>query len=204
MTPAVAKIAGKDVRGMSIRKAKELFSEFGDDFVSELENVAHVFRDAHVRQPLPNGNFLHALCLTRVMLQHTTNSFKMLTGGAGDGFLSCLSGDFREMLQRIRSNHGKAKIIVLGEHDGDSKILAELVEEFGDCLKVAYATSKEPVRHYIIADTDMVRDEHLHEPLTEESDADSVIADVYFRNSAIADVFKDRFKRQWASATVAA
>ncbi|HEX4145989.1 MAG TPA: hypothetical protein VHY91_20985 [Pirellulales bacterium] len=196
-------VASKDASAMNIRKAKELFRDYGREFVIELESVARVFRKARIRQPLPNGNFLHALCLTRVMLQHTNKSFLMVTGGAGGGFIDCLIDDFREMLGRIRNAKGAAKILVVND-GSDDEYLSGLSSEFPDCLEVAYAKSDSPIRHYIVADDDMLRDEQEHPPLSEDSDADSVVADVYFRNSNIASIFSERFERQWQAATARA
>lgn len=195
---------GTEAATMNIRTAKQLFNDYGDDFVSELEKVATVFRSAHLRDPLPNGNFLHALCLTRMMLRHTSKKFLMVTGGAGGGFIGCLLGDFRKMLLRVKKNKGEAKVIVVDNNSSEDTVFSQLQNEFPSCLKVAYAYSEAPIRHYLVADNDMVRDEELHDPLTDDTNADAVVADVYFRNPNIADLFAGRFRRQWEKATTPA
>ncbi len=182
---------------MDIRKAKSLFEECGSDIVKEYESVVQFCRVNQIGAPLANGNFLHALTLTDLMFTHAEHSLRMLTGGAGDGFVACLKKNFCGMLSRLRRNGGEAQIIVV---DGgvENVLLKSLCEEFPTTLQVKKGTaSGRSIAHFIVADSKMVRDEQPHPPLTDSTDANIIKANVYFHSPAIAGLFASRFDAIW-------
>lgn len=195
-----------DAVRMDIQKAKDIFRECGRDLATEHENVVDFCRKNRVSAPLSNGNFLHALTLTELLFRHCDQSFRMVTGGAGDGFLGCLRNQFSQMLARLRANGGDARIVVV-DGDTESGILHELVGKYEGtlCVRAATAPTGKLVQHYMVADGEMVRDEEPHEPIDNGSDAGLIRAKVYFHSPGVAELFTKRHDRVWdrLSATVA-
>jgi len=182
---------------MNIDDATRLYKEFGQSLNPDFESLAGMFRQLSIEAPLSNSNYLHALSLTDLLFKHTDTSLSMVTGGTGDGFIGTLKGSFCAMLKRIKARKGKARVIVL---DGETKLLREWEQgEFAGTLEIAVATVRPnaEVRHFIVGDDDMVRDEEPHDALTGASDANKVRANVYFKNKAIARVFSSRFEAMW-------
>jgi len=187
---------------MNIGEAKRYFKTRQDAAIDELDNLVKVWREYGVKDPWPNSTFSHALGLTGVMLRHTDISYRMLTSGAGDGFISSLSDKFTLMLKRLQENGGFAKIIIV---DGPTNnvCLEELEKNFQDVLSVKRGTVKRgtagdnQIAHYIVCDNDMVRDEESHGDLTDETSESDVKADVYFNNTSMATLFASRFDSLW-------
>jgi len=188
-----------DVSVMKISDAKAIFRDYHADFRPDIESLVHLFRATNVKAALDNSNYLHALSLTELMFQHTQKSFCMLTGAAADGFLSCLQDGFVAMLRRIKDAGGKARIILVKENGGTSTILQDLKGTFPDTLEVITVVPSEGFRmkHFIVCDDDMVRDEELHPPLTDEASANLVQAKVFFKNKTIAKAFNTKFSTFW-------
>lgn len=181
---------------MKIAQAKSLYEEFGDDFRQDMDSLVRLFRENGVEGALDNGNYLHALSLTDLMFRHTDQSLRMLTGNAGDGFLTCLSHSFVSMLQRIKDRGGKAKIVFLNS-DPFGEEFRKIQDKFQGTLEVIRATAPGALEHYIVCDDDMVRDEEKHGELSECSSASEIKAKVYFRNKTMAKVFSLKFNQLW-------
>lgn len=184
---------------MNIEQARDVYQKFGSALNPDFEEWAKVFRRLAIEEPISNSNFLHALSLTDLMFCHTSRSLDMVTGDLGDGFVQCLQASFTKMLDRIRAAGGKARIIVI---DGDAKLLRQMASGvYRGVLEVAEATLRPDavVRHFIVGDDDMVRDEEPHAPLTNTTDANVVRADVYFHNKSMARVFSSRFGAMWSA-----
>lgn len=187
---------GDGGHSMNVGEAKEIFRSYRRGLAAEYEDVVRFCRKNSVDAPLKNGSFLHALTLTDLILTHCDKSFRMLTGGAGDGFVSCLKDSFVEMLERLKASKGKARILVLNGPT-DTEVLRSLREGFPDTLEVRKGIARGNVAHFIVADNDMVRDEKPHIPINDASDADTIKADVYFHSPPIAELFSSRFDAIW-------
>lgn len=183
---------------MTIERAKQFYAKYGDAFQADTNNMVTLIRASGYNEPLANSNYMHALCYTDAMFQHTSHEFRMLTASATD-FIECLQDSFKAMLNRIKKNKGKARIVIV---DGDkSQALEKIENEYDGTLKIieAVSSSNSPIAHFIVCDDDMVRDEAPHKPLTKESDADVITAEVYFRNNIKADIISQKFDQIWKS-----
>ncbi len=189
--------------GMTIAEAQKIFSQYTNDFLEEQEHFVDLLRKNHIEQALSNSNYLHALTLTDLMFRHTDRSFRMLTGFEGDGFLKCLCKSFKSMLTRIQKRGGKARIILV---DGDATDLQSIRKEFKDTLEVVEAVSSNSgssVAHFLVCDTDMVRDEKFHEKLAEDGNANQIHAEVYFANRFKGETFSRKFDLIWEKLVLA-
>jgi len=192
----VSELADEKARPMTIGVCKKLFEQYSDGFLPDQENLVQLFRRHRLDHAIHNENYLHALSLTDLMFQHTKYSFCMLTGSAGDGFLACLRDSFVAMLRRIRNSKGEARVIVV---NGSTTEFQPFLDEFPDTLTVIQAESASgaQIAHFIVGDDDMVRDEEIHSPLTKNSNANEIKADVYFANKIEADMFSRKFDIYW-------
>lgn len=196
---------GSSSQPMRVSDATRIFCNFGDDFRDDVESLVSLIRSCDLKVALHNSNYLHALQLTQLMFDHTDHSFCMLTGDAADGFLKCLQSSFRKMLERIAIRGGKARMIVLSEGQASDSTLKEHRLRFEGVFD--YLTVRKPstvkLRHFIVCDNEMVRDEELHEPLNQESSANEVKAKVHFKNENVAKVFTMKFDSLWKGITAA-
>ncbi len=182
---------------MTVADAQRIFSQYTNDFLEEQEHFVDLLRKNHIEQAISNSNYLHALTLTDLMFRHTDRSFRMLTGFEGDGFLKCLCKSFKSMLTRIQERGGKARIILV---DGDATDLQSIREEFKDTLEVVEAVpsnSESSIAHFLVCDTDMVRDEKPHKKLAEGGNANQIHAEVYFANRFKGGTFSRKFDLIW-------
>ncbi len=196
--------AVSESKEMKIHDAKEMFSKFGDDFRPDLESLVHLIRTSNICEPLENSNYLHALSLTEMMFIHTSHSFRMMTGSAVDGFLSCLKESFMEMLSRVTEANGIARMILVHEGGGeevDSPVLKEARQRFASHFEFVSVNVPRHLKltHFIACDDDMVRDEAWHTPLTAEAGANEVKAKVFFKNKTMAKSFNSRFDTLWTA-----
>lgn len=183
---------------MNVEQAKQLFRDSREDFVSEYADLAKLLRESRIVHPARNGNYLHALVLTDLMMRSTASEFLMVTGGSGDGFLHTLQDTFRDMLRRLRENDGKARIIVVdGKETNDH--LESCRSDFADVLEYTRGSSPNRISHYIVADEEMIRDEQPHPPISSSSPANQIKANVYFHNPGIASHFRQLFQKQWTT-----
>lgn len=183
---------------MTIGNAKSIYRKFGVDLRIDTISIVKLIRGSGINLPLQNCNYLHALSYTDLMLSHTQCNFRMLTGCAGGGFLDCLLERFDEMLARLKKNGGKAKIILVNSES--SGPLVSLKEKYADSLEYTEASTNEDanIRHYIVSDDDMVRDEEPHPKLTDEQSAELIQAKVYFRNTSKAAALIQEFDAIWS------
>jgi hypothetical protein len=181
---------------MTIQAAREIFGKYDEAFFQDNANLTKMLRDSQSTAPLSNGSYLHALIYTDQMFRNTNNSFRMFTGGCGDGFLSCLSDSFEAMLKRLHSFKAKARVIIV---DGSAGFLADVKARFSETLEIVEAVAKpgSEISHFIVCDDAMVRDELPHVPLSEDKDANLIKAQVYFHNRAMSEIFSLRFDQTW-------
>lgn len=186
---------------MTVSEAKKVFGDFGLHMRGEFESIVTVFREHGICDAVSNSSYLHALILTDLMFRHTSHSFSMVTGCAGDGFLTSLSNSFRKMLFRIKDARGTARIVFLDKPEPKNQCFDNLRKEFAGTLSCISALSSGKVSHFMVCDQDMVRDEDLHKPLTPDSSAHLIKARVYFRNKPKASAFSMRFDSLWNALT---
>jgi hypothetical protein len=190
-------VPSMDATGMNIKQARRVYKDFGRSLNPDFESWVRLFRRLNIDAPIANVNYLHALSLTDLMFRHADNKLDMVTGGQGDGFIEVLKDSFISMLERIRRNNGAARVIVF---NGRATVLQQIVDNaFANVLTVRRATMRPGavIRHFIVADDDMVRDEEPHEELTDLTDANKVRAKVYFKNPSQARVASSRFTAMW-------
>ncbi len=147
-----------------------------------------------------NDSYLDALMLTEGMFSITNNNLRILTGGASDvSFFDVLKDSLKSALERITSNSGIAKIIVL---DGMiPKELKKLQSEY-NVLKIAKGRKKNNISigHMIVADS-MVREEIEHEPINLKSKANLINAKIYPNNEPLASIKRNLFDSYWKVVT---
>ena len=199
MSEEVSERADEKARPMTIGVCQGLFKKYSDEFLPDHEDLVRLFRRHRLDHAIHNENYLHALSLTDLLFQHTNRSFRMLTGSAGDGFLTCLRDSFVAMLRRLRNSKNKARVIVVNDSTAKPQPFLGEFDEFKDTLTViqAESTSDARIAHFIVGDDDMVRDEAIHSPLTKDSNANEIKADVYFANKIEADIFSRKFDIYW-------
>ena len=198
--------ASKKMSRLTISDAQKFYRSHHGELIADYKSLIRLIRDAKIRHPLSNSNYLHALSFTGLMMDETSYQFRMLTGGALDGFLDTLRSNFEKMLERIRSNKATHKncyarvLIVNGE---TSKGVADLLSSYSDVLDLsncrAEPGTEKDFRHFIVSDSDMLRDEQYHEPLSDSSDASDVVADVHFFDPSRAKMFANRFDTFWTA-----
>lgn len=195
---------------LTISQAQQFYDEHGSELLSDYRSIVEVIRRHRIESPLDNSNYLHALLLTQLMLEHTSHQFRMLTGGMLDGFVGTLRTSFRQMLERIRDNsepsHARVLVIVDGEESASEQeqsasceALRELYAEFPCTLEIQKIRLQPgtSLSHFIVGDHDMVRDEQPHQPLDPRSDSSLVRADVSFYSPTKARLFMSRFDTFW-------
>jgi hypothetical protein len=178
---------------MTVIQAKTMFRDFKDDLEGFYQTV---YKNLIVNKPrveLPNGNYLHALQLTSLMMRNTQHDFEMLSGSTTDGFIGMLKTEFKGMLNRLKAANRTANIIILNA-SSTLENLNELASQFPETLKIFNGWAHEPNRisHFIVAD-DMVRIESPHAPLTDETDANTIEARVIFNSETESSIYTRQF-----------
>jgi hypothetical protein len=202
MTPTVVQDTAIEYVGMNIRQAKEFFQKYQNDLEPDYANLVRLFRKQGIDEAIPNSNYLHALGLIDGMFSETSRSLRMLTGNASEAVPSLLFGPFEKMLLRIKKNGGSAKVIVV---DGSASGLDPLKGKYPDTLDVALGTATKGSRisHFIVCDSDLVREEEYHVPLNDDSSADLIKAKVYCANKGKATALSLLFDGIWKKLTTA-
>jgi 2-phospho-L-lactate transferase/gluconeogenesis factor (CofD/UPF0052 family) len=101
------------------------------------------------------------------------------------------------MLQRLKTNGGKARIILVNSESRGP--LDALKAKYPESLDFAEATASEDnkIRHFIVSDNDMVRDEEPHQKLNDLQSAEVIQAKVYFKNESKAAAMSQEFDAIW-------
>ncbi len=147
--------------------------------------------------PLDNDNYLDALCYTGVMFKNIKRSMEMLAGPSVGRMIAALETSFREMLARLRGCGGKARLVVAGPNKPEN--LAAIEARYSDVLKVIDAVPKRTdLRHFLIGDSYMIREEEPHDILEDKTPSDIIKAKVYFYNPAKSKVVESRFNSIWS------
>ena len=184
---------------ITIEKANEIYIEQGAAFYSDDAAMVAIIQSTGWDGAMKNLNFLHALSLTGLMFDTTKANFRMLTGQACDGFVEILNEKFIALLQRLKEIGGKARIIVVDAKKDEPSFLKNIIERFPDTLKVERGRSGANVKieHFIACDGHMLRKEKYHDPITNESMASDIKADVYFQNESETVMAEDTFDIIW-------
>ncbi len=181
---------------MKIGDAKTLFHDWGDSLSQGYDALIEQNKEENPEKGMCNDNYCHALFFTDYMLRKTRHHIRMLSGEDGDGFLSVLRKNFESALGRITNSGGFARIILVNNRNSD--FLSELVRKY-PVLKLTQASlkGKENVPHTIICDDHMLREEDIHDKLTDESDASQITAKVYFNSTVKAKLAAESFDNTW-------
>ncbi len=188
---------------MTIGEAKRFFEQFRKSLEPDYASVMQVLRALSATAPIANSNYLHFLNLTDLMFRNTNRSLRMLTGNACEAVPSALYDSFKTMLSRIKENRGSAQVIVV---NGNARSLDQFQDEYKGTLFVTEGKTPPCARvtHFMVCDSDMVRDEEYHPELSDDTSADLVRAKIYFANSTKADSLTRVFDRVWSSLTAQA
>jgi len=181
---------------MKIKDAKAMFRNWGDPLSEGYDNLIERKKKENPEEGVPNDNYCHALFFTDYMFRATQKHLRILSGAEGDGFLNVLGKSFEGALKRISDNHGFAHLILV-----DSKLsnfLSPMLNRY-PVLKITPATLKDDqnVPHTIICDNHMLREEDIHDELTDESDVNQVTAKVYFNSNVKAKLAAESFDNTW-------
>lgn len=179
---------------ITIEQAIEQFAEQPPEVYADDTELAKWIRRERSPVKIPNSNYLHGIGLCDAMFKNALKSCRILAGGGEYSFTTYLQTTFRAMLDRFKHNNGEAKIIVLG---GKTDLMMEFESEFPEVFQVATATATRPLKHFIVCDDDMVRDEEEHEAIKADTPIDAIRADVYFSNPSMASDFIAIFDAYW-------
>ncbi len=193
---AMHDMSDKD-KSLKIGRAGELYVEFG--WRSFFSDDRFLFTSS---RPLQNSNYLHALCLTEKMFDNTRHSIRIFTGTGCGLMLDSLKQSFRNAIDRIVNNVDDAKSVCRAIIIGDTvpDILSELSQKHPKKVEVQLASINEgmAVRHFLVADRKMLRDEEVHKaPVTAESMSEDIKALVYMDNVTEAGLAESRFDGHW-------
>ena len=184
-----------------ISDAISAYKECDDTGRSSYRSLLRDVIDSGSAMVVNNHSYADALELTSEMMARANKSFCMFIGGGVENFLEVLKTPFSEMLQRLKMYNGQARIIVLGVDD--APFLEEIKKENSESFDFKTAHLKpglEKIKmHFTVADTFMCRVEEPHDPITEESPADSIRAKVYFNDSEKAESYNREFDVYWNS-----
>jgi len=197
---------------MTIGEAENLFDRFRTSLQKDYSDLARVFEKARHTKfyiggsyttpadwPVPSSNYLRSLGYLSDILMQTHHSFNMVTGSDRLLQTESLQKHFRDMLKRLAGKQNTARVIVV---DGEAPGFEKLQSEFADSLKVVRGRSVDkPIQHFLASDDRRVRDEEHHGPLTSNSDANAIKAEVYFNNETLARLRNGTFENYWKKIT---
>ncbi len=181
---------------MKIGDAKTLFHDWGDSLSQGYDALIEQNKEENSEKGMCNDNYCHALFFTDYMFRATQHDIRMLSGEEGAGFLCTLRKSFEEALKRITRFGGDVRIILVNSKKTD--FLSAMIEKY-PILKLTHASLKgdKNVPHTIICDDHMLREEDIHEKLTDESDTEQVTAKVYFNSNVKAKLATESFDDTW-------
>ncbi len=185
----------------TIKAAQDLYLLNGEGSIHKgFRDVIKSLVKSGYQKSIPNDSYADALFLTDIMLEHTEKSFRMLSGRSGDGFIGTLASNFEKMLKRLSEVGGKAKVILIRRSDQGKAECTKLMNfkaQFPDALDIATGVSDADQRHYIVSDSQMFRIEEVHPPLTPETPANAVKAQVYVDSPLRAKMQEESFDLIW-------
>ena len=184
----------------TVRTAQAQYLQSGEGSIHKgFRDVIKSLVKSGYPKPIPNDCYADALFLTDIMLEHTERSFRMLSGQSGDGFITTLETNFKKMLVRLHEVGGKAKVILIRRpgQAAQTRKLNELQKEIPGVLEFATGVAEHDLKHYIVSDSQMLRLEDVHPPLTDETPADAIKAQVYMDAPVRAKMQEESFESIW-------
>lgn len=198
---------------MTMGEAEEYVRSFGIDSMGETylqaAKILHSHRrEVHglgyrgwepVEEPILHSNHITALACSTAILRNAGMSFDVLTGS--DRLVHTLRGEFRRALSRCGHNGGGARVVVIG---GDSTGFRDLEKEFPRAIRVREAVPRTPdtvIKHFMINESNMCREEAPHAPLTDTSPIDAVRANLFANNRSITHCLRIKMDAIWEHLT---
>jgi len=185
----------------TVRDALDLYSslEGNPQLMAQMKSLLDEMVRAGSDAELHNDSFVDALLLTGAMIRSATFSFCMMIGQGVDLFLGALKDDFEEMLRRFERGSGFARVVLVSANP--SPILEEIRNRHPavfDFRRTTVKPGKEgDVRHFTVTDMKSYRLEHPHGPVSENSDAGCIKAEVCFNGPDVATERTRFFSRVW-------
>src|SRR6185437_2955011 len=167
-----------------------------DDF----KKLASAVIEQNAKITLSNDCYETALGYTERMLSDTHESINILTGDGQGKFYATLIEHLTAALERIRVSGGTAKMIVLSSTYPEW--LKALAQEFPNTFTLARLNTTEPMAHFIVCDSKIVRLEKIHGELTPDSTADSIKATVIFNEPEKGRELEQKFAALWERSEV--
>jgi len=182
------------LENLTIQQAQSFYAHAGN---------YRIFRDllqrtvsSPTRIEFDNDSYLDALFLTELMFDRTRREMRILSGPAGDGFLSTLAAPFEVALQRVSEAKGFIRIILLSKEV--PPFLEEIRKRFADVLFISLAQAANPVKHFIVCDSQIARLEEEHGELKPDTLASEIKAKVYLNAPEKAVWLEKFFDSVWA------
>jgi len=182
---------------LTIENAIENYKNHGHVLYGQaLREALHEFARVQSNDPLDNDSYADALFLTDIMFSKTNRYMDILTGGGADTFLSVLRNPFTEALKRIKKVGGTLRVILV-DCDTVPEILQELQPEYPIEWVQAKAVENAKIRHLIVCDDKMLRDEVPHGALKPQTPADTINAKVFLNSPVHVEIKKNYFDTVW-------
>lgn len=183
---------------MTVADAVTLYQANGGGSASPaLREVINQLIDGNVKTEFENDSYLDALTLTDVMFHRSNTSVRLLTGPGLDGFLGVLEKTFIDLLERLKKTGGFVRILLLSKDV--PQWLSDLAKQYERTLTIHRALPIKPMPHFIVCDSKMSRQEEVHGPISDASDATAIKARVSFNEASKAEVLENYFDLMWKS-----
>lgn len=188
---------GSPIETLTIRDAQQLFNCYSSELVAGYDELlaSIMIEDVPRDMIAANDSYLSSLILVAAMLRRSKTSMRVLIGGGVDLFFKMIKDDFVRCLERFAKTRGFVKIIVVDSTKED--FLEELAVKYPNVLSILYATTRQPVNHFIVCDSSMVRDEEPHKALSIDMETNVIKAKIYFNNKEKARVTTEFFDGIW-------
>jgi len=203
-------VGSPDQTPNTVADVERLFMQFPGDISSQHGSALDVLRShrrpSHsefgftsiepIRDALISTCYLNTLAWMKVMINRTRHSLHLVTGS--DRLARVLAEDFDQMLHHFDKHGGDARVVVV---DGNSEAFNDLHHDHKQSLRIAKATASQPFKHFLVGDDCMVREEELHNPISDNSSSTVTAADVYCNNDIKAKRLKTWFDVIWKRVT---
>lgn len=155
-----------------------------------------------------NDTYFHALFLTEMMFQKTSESLFIFCGRDVARFINTIKGAFLGCCERIMENNGPVRIVSQVFNPSDEENALNALKSLANEVRSKYEkidlkgmvirdNNDEKLNHFIVCDSKMLRIEELHDPLNDDSSAGDISAKVYFDNVGLATEYETSFKNDY-------
>lgn len=185
---------------MTIQEVIDSYKAEGEKSVDkDYRDIVEVIRRLRLDLEIPNSDFSHALYLAELMFQGTSKNIRMLNGMSIEcDWLDVLKGSLNGAVTRMKNSGGFLKAIFVGE-GGAPQFIEDLHQKFSDTVQFITATAVKPIKHFIICDDKMFRDEEIHKPITPDMNSNEIKAKVYLNNRLETRIAIEKFDSIWNS-----